>query len=59
MHLLSESSTIKGLLYAVEDPAAKYCSEEGRTIALERSVSEKAVKDKQQSAFFSRVGYPW
>ncbi len=52
----SKSSTLKGLLYApikqeqynkdystqVEDPAANV-ARKGRTIAMERSVSEKAV----------------
>ncbi len=52
-HPLSESSTMKGLLYAGWNPAAIFIrSEEGRTIALERSVSEKADKDKRQSTFF-------
>ncbi len=36
----------------VEDPAANHCSKECRTIALERSVSKKAVKDKRQSTLF-------
>ncbi len=31
-------------------------SEEGRTIALEQSVSKKAVKDKRQSTFFHELG---
>jgi hypothetical protein len=39
-------------------PLRSIRSEEGRTIALERNVSKKAVKDKRQSTFFSRVGYP-
>ncbi len=71
--LRSKSSTLKGLLYAPikqkqylkrttlcgsKIPLRSIHSKEGRTIALERSVSKKAVKDKRQSTFFSRVGYP-
>jgi hypothetical protein len=33
-------------------PLRSICSKEGRTIALEQSMSEKAVKDKRQSTFF-------
>jgi hypothetical protein len=59
--LRSESSTLKGLLYApikrkhylkrtslrrLKIPLQSIRSEEGRTIALERSVNKKAVKDK-------------
>ncbi len=65
---MCEGSSGNGLPYAVkavpwkdyftqvEDPAAKHCSEEGCTIALERSVSKKAVKDKRQSTFFHEFG---
>ncbi len=40
-------------------PLRSICTKEGRTIALEQSVSEKLSNDKRQSTFFSRVGYPW
>jgi hypothetical protein len=33
-------------------PLQSIVARKGRTIALERSVSKKAVKDKQQSTFF-------
>ncbi len=58
--LRSKSSTLKGLLYAGwRSRCEAFVARKGRTIALERSVSKKAVKDKRQSTFFSRVGYPW
>jgi hypothetical protein len=58
--LCSKSSTLKGLLYAGwRSHCEAFVVRKGRTIALEQSVSKKAVKDKRQSTFFSRVGYPW
>jgi hypothetical protein len=47
--LCSESSTLKGLLYAGWRSRCKaFVARKGRTIALEQSVSKKAVKDKRQ-----------
>ncbi len=55
--LRSESSTLKGLLYAGwKSRCEAFVARKGRTIALEQSVSEKAVKDKQQSTFFHKLG---
>ncbi len=66
-NLRSKSSTLKGLLYApikqeqyhkrttlhrLKSRCKLFVARKGRTIALERSVSKKAVKDKQQSTFF-------
>jgi len=57
--LRSESSTLIGLLYAGWRSRCE-CSEECRTIALERSVSEKAVIcDKRQSTFFHELEILW
>ncbi len=42
----------------VEDPAAKHCSKEGRTIALEQSVSKKAVFWQATINLYSRVWDP-
>jgi hypothetical protein len=58
--LRRKSSTWKGLLYAGwRSRCEAFVARKGRTIALEWSVSEKAVKDKRQSTFFSQAGYPW
>ncbi len=53
--LRSESSTLIGLLYAGwRSRCEVFAARKGRTIAMERSVSEKAVvKDKQKSTFFT------
>jgi hypothetical protein len=37
-------------------PLRSIVARKGRTIALEQSVSEKAVKDKRQSTFFHKLG---
>ncbi len=51
--LRSKSSTLKGLLYAGwRSRCEAFISRKGRTIALEQSVSKKAVKDKRQSTLF-------
>ena len=55
--LRSKSSTLIGLLYAGWRSRCE-CSEECRTIALERSVSKKAVIWQATINFFSQVGYP-
>jgi hypothetical protein len=55
--LRSESSTLIGLLYAGWRSRCE-CSKECRTIALERSVSKKAVIWQATINFFSRVGDP-
>ncbi len=58
--LCSKSSTLKGLVYAgLRSRCEAFVARKGRSIALERRVSEKAVKDKRQSTFFSQVGCPW
>ncbi len=55
--LRSERSTLKGLLYAgCKSRCEAFVARKGRTIALERSVSEKAVKDKRQSTYFHELG---
>ncbi len=55
--LRSKSSTLKGLLYAGwKSRCEAFVARKGRTIALEQSVSEKAVKDKRQSTFFHELG---
>ena len=53
--LRSKSSTLIGLLYAGWRSHCE-CSEEGRTIALGRSVSEKAVIWQATINLYSRVG---
>ncbi len=72
--LRSESSTLKGLLYApikqeqyhkrttlrrLKIPLRSIVAKKGRTIALERSMSKKAVTWQARINLYSRVGYPW
>ncbi len=58
--LRSKSSTSKGLLYAGwRSHCELFVARKVRTIALERSVSKKAVSWQATINFYSRVGYPW
>ncbi len=58
-YLLSESSTIKGLLYAGWRSRCKAVARKVRTIALEQSVSKNAIIWQATINLYSRVGYPW
>ncbi len=57
--LHSKSSTLKGLLYAGWRSRCKaFIARKVRTIALEQSVSKKAVNRQATINFYSQVGYP-
>ncbi len=60
MHLFSKSSTSKGLLYAGWRSCCEaFVARKVHTIALEQSVSKKAVIWQATINLYSRVGYPW